>query len=429
MEVFLYALIRITEMVAAINLGYAFLPAKEKRKLPAYILTVLWGSLRLSSIFPFESVRYQLILNLLFALIVAVAYLYLLDGQLAVKLALAPVAVVMIYRVDLFFYMIAAGYLGYSYYQLFSLGDKWYVMQLMQKVFALCLSAIIRSIFTSKRRQLTLNYRYCLVIGLFTLFCLQVLMVMFNILNTYSTNARLIRFMAASTFVANILLLFLMGRLEEERIVRQDNLILQQQIEAQMSSVDALKELYAEQRKLTHDFNNHLIAIKAIAGDNKQVADYADRLIRDNTDKINVVSSNNIIVDTLVNQKLSGARARGISMGFEINDLSDMAVPDRDMVVILANALDNAIEAARSTERKYVKLKILNDEYSTLVSVINSSGPVDIGSEGIVKTSKADSDHHGYGMRNIKNTADKYGGIMATDYHDGLFQLTVIVNK
>ena len=429
MEPVMQAIIRMTEMITAINLGYAFLPPKEGHKLPAVALTVLWGTMRLMAIFSLPGGRYMMFVNLLFAVVVAAAYLYLLEGQTAVKLALAPVAVVTIYRVDLFFYMIAAGYLGYSYYQLFELGDKWYVMQFMQKVFALCLTAIMRNFFSSKRKQLTLNYRYCLVIGLFTLFCLQVLMVFFNILNTYSTNARLIRFMAASTFIANILLLFLMGKLEEDRIVKQDNLVLQQQIEAQMSSLGALKELYAEQRKLTHDFNNHLIAIKAIAGDNRRLAEYADRLIRDNTDKINVVSSNNIIVDTLVNQKLSGARARGISMSFEINDLSDMAVSDRDMVVILSNALDNAVEAARTTGRKYVKLKILNDEYRTMVSVINSSAPVEIGPDGLVKTSKRDSEKHGYGMRNIKNTADRYGGIMAADFQGGLFQLTVIVNK
>ena len=43
------------------------------------------------------------------------------------------------------------------------------------------------------------------------------------------------------------------------------------------------------------------------------------------------------------------------------------------------------------------------------------------------ETTKADSENHGFGLLNIKNTAEKYGGGIDIDCKDGEFTLTVML--
>ncbi|MEG1801812.1 MAG: hypothetical protein RR273_07515, partial [Oscillospiraceae bacterium] len=59
-----------------------------------------------------------------------------------------------------------------------------------------------------------------------------------------------------------------------------------------------------------------------------------------------MISSNNIVVDALVNEKYNKAMEKNITMEFMINDLSAIKISPENIVIILGNALDNDIEAS-----------------------------------------------------------------------------------
>ena len=48
-------------------------------------------------------------------------------------------------------------------------------------------------------------------------------------------------------------------------------------------------------------------------------------------------------------------------------------------------------------------------------------------SGGLPITSKEDTDYHGFGMRSIRSTAEKYGGSVSIDTENHIFLLCVVI--
>ena len=61
--------------------------------------------------------------------------------------------------------------------------------------------------------------------------------------------------------------------------------------------------------------------------------------------ELDFICTNNVIVDAVLNTKYQEIRDKGIVFVFKINDLSSLNISDEDVVVIMSNLLNNAIEA------------------------------------------------------------------------------------
>lgn len=101
-----------------------------------------------------------------------------------------------------------------------------------------------------------------------------------------------------------------------------------------------------------------------------------------------------------------------------------------DIALILANALDNAIEATEKISdnaQKVINLSILNRGNHLKIEVTNPiSKPIDIRNNNIYST-KQNKDEHGFGLRNIQSLARKNNGEMFVSCTDTKFKLVVIL--
>ena len=64
---------------------------------------------------------------------------------------------------------------------------------------------------------------------------------------------------------------------------------------------------------------------------------------------------NHVIVNAILNTKYQESEDKGIVFVVKINDLSHAKIQDEDMVIILSNLLNNAIEACQSCTDKIIK--------------------------------------------------------------------------
>jgi len=228
--------------------------------------------------------------------------------------------------------------------------------------------------------------------------------------------------------ITNVVILNLINQLDEEAKIKNDNILLNQQIKMEMSNIQSLMEAYASQRKMTHDFENHLLVIQGLAQKNNdlQTVEYTSKMLKQIDSNALVVHSNNNVVDAILNQKYMIAQRNDIIVEFKINDLSDIIISDEDMVTFLANAMDNAINAAKECkENKYIKVTIINENSETLVTISNTvNGNVDI--KNYTVESKKNNFEHGYGLQNIKAVVDKYENIFTMDCKDNIFTLSAI---
>ena len=107
-------------------------------------------------------------------------------------------------------------------------------------------------------------------------------------------------------------------------------------------------------------------------------------------------------------------------MQIQINDLSGVSVKTNELVVLLSNLLDNAIEACcRLDNNRIIHVSIIAEE-SLFVSIKNTSPPVEI-INGTVVSSKTDKYLHGYGLPNVQHILTMLQAEYTFAYEDGWF--------
>lgn len=177
-----------------------------------------------------------------------------------------------------------------------------------------------------------------------------------------------------------------------------------------------LKEQYAEYKKLRHDFKNHLRILQEIS-DPEKMMEYANTL-RSKIEEIGTTSfCDNLTLDALLSLKKTEAKQKEICINYAVCDIKDIKISDFDLCSVVANLLDNAIEAADKTKEKYVDFKINKKIGRLIITVINSSLPVNQS----LHTTKTDIKNHGFGIKSVEDIAEKNEGDYVFKYEAGKF--------
>ena len=224
---------------------------------------------------------------------------------------------------------------------------------------------------------------------------------------------------------ANAAIIFLLERMEQAMEREQQLFSLGQQLEVQVRSMESASKLFSEQRKKVHDYRSHLNTLRVLLQNHEyEPAEvYLNSVSKQQTERLFLVNTHHSILDALFNTKASEAIQEGIEIDFRVNDLSMLPFEAADMVVLLSNLLDNAIEANRSyCGSKKIHVTALWKK-SFLFSIRNTSNPVRI-ENNTIQTTKPDPQLHGFGLSNVKLILEKYNGDFTMDYEDNWFQFT-----
>lgn len=163
----------------------------------------------------------------------------------------------------------------------------------------------------------------------------------------------------------------------------------------------------------------------------KEALQYVSKINNLSEQHMNYFTTLNPVADVIINQKYQQALENGISMVTVLNELRGILMEDKDLVVLLSNLLNNAIEACDKLkkEQKQIKFKFVQQEERVILSIKNPiKGNLRIkGNE--IKTSKKNEQEHGIGLYNIKKVIEKYGGEGICEVNKGVFSYTIIFNK
>ena len=230
--------------------------------------------------------------------------------------------------------------------------------------------------------------------------------------------------------IANVILMELLHHIEQEAEERKQNIALQHQLETQLEKTQILLESQKVQRKQTHDFKHHLSVLSSLLqkGDLDAARQYLTEISDVGQLDALVVHSNNPIVDAVLNQKYAQACALGIQVDFTINDLASFPFSNKETVVVLANLMDNAIEACKMQEgTRVIRVKIQCSEEKTILSVMNTIKKAPTVEKGLPATTKPDAFMHGYGLQNICSILSAHGACPAIQCQDGWFQFSTVL--
>ena len=80
-------------------------------------------------------------------------------------------------------------------------------------------------------------------------------------------------------------------------------------------------------------------------------------------------------------------------------------------------------------EKRIIGLSVFASGNFVAVEVHNTFAVAPEFENGMPKTTKAERELHGYGVKSIKLIAEKYGGDLTLGVRDGLFNLNVLLPK
>lgn len=194
--------------------------------------------------------------------------------------------------------------------------------------------------------------------------------------------------------------------------------VLRQNMEFQELYIKTLNEMVDSLRGFKHDHNNMLqviggyISVNDMDGLNK----FYNQMVHESKKINNFIPLNSYIKDNpaiygLLLSKISYAEVKNIN--FTINVLFKIEIGNikiYDLCKILGVLLDNAIEAAEVSDKKYVELSIReNSDKKCLIIEINNSCNENIDLESIFKdgyTTK--KDHTGFGLWETQKIVNGY---------------------
>lgn len=229
----------------------------------------------------------------------------------------------------------------------------------------------------------------------------------------------------------SLLTYYLFFRLSRNSQLKQDYELLNLQYDCAKQNAEDIRRMYENIRALRHDMKNHLLCIanllQADAANHQQAQNYIQNLLnQQESSQKNIIFSENNALDAILNTKQTSAHQYGIQFDAIIIDSLQFMYAD-DICVLFGNLLDNAISAAAQTEVKQISLHIQpQDTYVSIV--LTNSIPKEVLAENpTLKTTKTQTDGHGYGIQNIRKVVQKYHGLIRFYEKSGTFVSDILL--
>lgn len=231
----------------------------------------------------------------------------------------------------------------------------------------------------------------------------------------------------------NIILFYLIRDFTERAEESKRISLLQEQRKNQIETYESLELSYNQQKKKVHEFKNHLDCIQGLLKENRQeeALEYVSKINNPAEQHMSYFSTLNPVVDVVINQKYQQAQEEGIPMVMILDELSTIPIEDKDMVILLSNLLNNAIEACRKLDVKdrIIKFKFVQDKEQIIISIKNPIKKQPLIVDNQIKTTKDNEEEHGIGLYNIEEVIKKYRGEGIFNTEQGIFSYTIIFRK
>lgn len=273
----------------------------------------------------------------------------------------------------------------------------------------------IFSHFTGGKKE-SLNVKeWILILSVLLISFLIIAVLHIIILDDETENEHINLLMAAEIGIIfiNILCLYITANLNETHKREEQLLIDKKRNEYSQQYAQSIKEQYEQTRRLRHDMKQYAAAMQAlIKGGKFSEAKNLSEKQTENLSRIEtVINVENDFLNAILNSKLSFAKSKEIDVLCSIeNNIS--GVDDIDLCNLIGNLLDNAICAAEKcdTESRLIEIKISSVGSKLTIIVRNSIEDSVLKENPELKSTKADSAEHGFGVKTIKYITKRYNG-------------------
>ncbi|MGN1443565.1 MAG: sensor histidine kinase [Acutalibacteraceae bacterium] len=200
---------------------------------------------------------------------------------------------------------------------------------------------------------------------------------------------------------------------------QQNNILQQMAIQKDFGEKAVVGD--KELRRFRHDYKNHMIVVNAFleSGNVKEAREYLESINDSINGIINKIKTGNFVSDAILNNKSVSAAKNGIKLLFS-GVIPSSGIKNEDLCTILANLVDNAVEACEKLPSKDRTIEIESNVVNGYL-ILSITNPTAGDDNRELRTTKKDKKNHGIGLKNIERTVKKYEGVISIEREHNTF--------
>lgn len=287
------------------------------------------------------------------------------------------------------------------------------------KLFALMLIYAARIFIIPKNQEFTSKW-FNIVMSLLPLQSLLLCFVVQNL--TVNSNDPHLELLCEIVMFISFMLLgittFILNNQLKAMRYQQEHKETKNLLNIQLEHYNELSLVGQELKAMRHDLRNEHIALFGLLSENK--VEEALKYIEDTDNRIRnteaVVDTGLPAIDAIVNSKIKKAAESNIQIQYKMLMDSYLHIDQIDIALLLANALDNAIEAIMRSADVNTIINAVVASKGSFISIMVENQTSDV-LDTELKTTKADKENHGYGIRQMKVLVEKYDGDLSVEHN------------
>lgn len=213
----------------------------------------------------------------------------------------------------------------------------------------------------------------------------------------------------------------------ESEIVTMDSMLKSQynQYRNYQESIDLINMKY-------HDLKHQIAGLRAETDIDKRT-EWLDAMEDDIRGFESVTNTGNKVLDTIIEGKIMHGQKYDIKFTCVIDGKLLEFMHVTDICTIFGNAIDNAIENVvmiKDIEKRIIHVTVSAKNKFVLIQFQNYcevKPNEDKRGIRLFESSKADKRNHGFGLKSIQYTVDKYDGTMKAGMNKDWFELTILI--
>ena len=162
-------------------------------------------------------------------------------------------------------------------------------------------------------------------------------------------------------------------------------------------------------------------------GQNQEARQYIEEYVNNSNPVLNSFSCSNKVINSIINLELTKAKIKKIKIDVKVVVPPALPFKDIDLVSLLTNMIDNAIENYHSDDKEPITVRIMKQNDFIRFIVSNPVNLDKVNVRSLTKTSKVGRGH-GYGTKIIKNIAVAYNGYVDFNIEDKHFICDAVLN-
>ena len=204
---------------------------------------------------------------------------------------------------------------------------------------------------------------------------------------------------------------------------------LQNVLDVQYASYQSSQESIDMVNRKYHDLKHQITVLRSEIGEARKL-DCLNQLEQEIRAYESQNQTGNEVLDAIVTSKSSYCLEHGIVFTCVADGKALDFLNAVEISALFGNALDNAIEGVNrlsDPDQRMIHLSVTRQKGFLRIKVENRCvDGLTLGDE-LPRTTKEDKGLHGYGLKSIRATAEKYGGSMTLQAKDGWFTLGILI--